>query len=181
MIEIKFVGEAAEVRREMEILLGRGSVPAPLREMALAIAEQTAPVIEQTVDQQVEAAFGETKRGRGRPRKELAEQKAEQVEREETLAELQQEVTASVSAPATVTITPEPDVAPEPITVAVIPAGVPVPSNAQDLMTATMDLVKGDSAKKIALVKLLGSYGAKTINTLGAEHYPEFWEKVNAL
>ena len=48
-------------------------------------------------------------------------------------------------------------------------------------MTATMDLVKGDSAKKIALVKLLGSYGAKTINTLAAEHYPEFWEKVNAL
>ena len=178
MMQITFTGDAAEVRQEMLELLGLKFES----EVEKAWAASRNTNTEQTVDQQVEAAFGETKRGRGRPKKtEVAEQKAEQVEREETLAELQQEVTASVSAPATVTITPEPDVAPEPITVAVIPAGVPVPSNAQDLMTATMDLVKGDSAKKIALVKLLGSYGAKTINTLGAEHYPEFWEKVNAL
>jgi hypothetical protein len=48
-------------------------------------------------------------------------------------------------------------------------------------MSAAMEIVKGDSGKKIALVKLLQSFGAKTINTLAPEHYAEFWTKVNAL
>ena len=161
MMQITFSGSAAEIRDEMKILLGLND--SPLHKVAVAIAEQT-------VDQQVEEAFGEVKRTRGRPRK--------------------AEPTVEAAPVETVTITPEPETIPEPVTIEVVaapepvveqPAAPAVPGNAQDLMTAAMEIVKGDSAKKIALVKLLGSFGAKTINTLAPESYAEFWEKVNAL
>lgn len=55
------------------------------------------------------------------------------------------------------------------------------PQNATDLMAGVMPLVAGDSGKKIKLVKLLESFNAKTINTLAAEHYAEFWSKAQEL
>lgn len=181
-IQITITGTAAEVRREMEILLGKSTI---------------SPVLEAAAPELAELQDNEPKRGRGRPKKEKTDEPelnpvalAARAHREEDEAKVEamlapevityglkdQEAAAAALEQLKKVIEPFAEPVPTPD-----PVGTPVPGNAQDLMSAAMAIVAGDSAKKIALVKLLQSYGAKTINTLDPENYAEFWAKVQVL
>lgn len=170
---ITFTGTAAELRAEMLVLLGLD------RSEPVAQVEQLAGVVGSlTVDAQVEQAFGvEPKRSRGRPRK-TETPPAEYVV--EPVVEAEQPVVEEAPAPQPEVEEGTSFVAPEP---EVVEPEQPddTPANAQDLMTACMAKVAGDSAKKIALVKLLQSFDAKTVNGLAAENYKAFWAKVKEL
>ncbi len=171
---ITFTGSAAELREEMLTLLG---VNTPKIDITHLIKERG------LLAEEAEAPAAEEKKTRGRPRKAEAETPKEEKPvpspQPEVVPAPQPEVEAVEPEP----VAEEPAVEPEPEPVAepVVEEPSNVPANATDMMSAVMEMVKGDSGKKIALVKLLAEYGAKTINTLDVANYPAFWAKVQTL